>query len=274
MKLTERETHFEFGANWRDYAKTVDQASIESSMLGLKKLFPDGLSGKSFLDIGCGSGLHAVAALSLGAASVAAIDIDETSVSTTRELLSKYVPDADWSANIASVFDLPEEKPGAFDIVYSWGVLHHTGEMWRAIESAAKLVKPNGQLAIAIYAKTPFDRFWKIEKRIYSGSPKVAQWIIRQGYLAALFTAYTISGRNPLALASKANVRGMNFRNDAHDWLGGFPYETAGADELRDRICAIGFAEERSFLVAPKLMGAFGSGCSEFVFRRTAPSSI
>ncbi len=263
MSLTERSTHFEFGENWRDYAKTVDQPRIDSAVDGMRKLFPDGLAGKTFLDIGCGSGLHSLAALSLGAKSVTATDIDENSVSTTKEMLSKYMPGANWSAGIGSVFEM---KPAQFDIVYSWGVLHHTGDMWRAIECASKLVRPGGLFVLAIYAKTPFDRFWKAEKRIYSNTPKVGQWIIRQAYLAALFAAYTASGRNPLSLFTRARIRGMNFLHDIHDWLGGYPYETATSAELHDRICEFGFAEERSFPISTT--GVFSSGCHESVFRR------
>ena len=67
MDLTDRKSHFEFGQNWKDYATTIDQNRIESAIEGLRKLFSDGLAGKTLLDIGCGSGLHSLAALSLGA---------------------------------------------------------------------------------------------------------------------------------------------------------------------------------------------------------------
>src|SRR4029434_7889078 len=106
MSLTERETHFEFGENWEAYAKTIDQSRIDSAVVGLQRLFPDGIGGKTFLDIGCGSGLHALAALQMGAASVAAVDIDEISVRTTQALLAKHAPGANWTASVKSVFDL------------------------------------------------------------------------------------------------------------------------------------------------------------------------
>jgi 2-polyprenyl-3-methyl-5-hydroxy-6-metoxy-1,4-benzoquinol methylase len=269
--LTKRETHFEFGQNWKAYATTIDKVRIDSAIDGLKKLFPDGLSGKTFLDIGCGSGLHSLAALSLGASSVLATDIDENSVSTTRQLLSQHFPDSDrWTAKVVSVFDMTPETLGKFDVVYSWGVLHHTGAMWRAIETAAKLVKPDGQFAIAIYGKTPMDAAWKIEKRIYSGAPKALQWVIRQAYIGAVFTAQGLRGRNPV---SDARVRGMNFSHDVHDWLGGYPYETASVDELQDRICALGFSAKRSFPIAISLGGFFSSGCHEIVFQRDAANA-
>ena len=83
-----------------------------------------------------------------------AIDIDENSVATAQELLTKYVPDAKWSAKIASIFEASPATLGSFDVVYSWGVLHHTGAMWKAIESAAGFRHSGGQFAIAIYSAT------------------------------------------------------------------------------------------------------------------------
>jgi SAM-dependent methyltransferase len=269
MDLTDRKNHFEFGANWRDYAKTVDKTRIESAVAALGKLFPDGLAGKTFLDIGCGSGLHSLAALLLGAAAVVSLDIDENSVSTTQEVLKKYAPNDKWEAKILSIFDADPGTLGTFDVVYSWGVLHHTGDMWNAIERATRFVKPAGQLALAIYAKTTLDAAWKIEKRIYSSSPASVQWLLRQSFAAMLMAAKTVRGKNPLTVFRDPLVRGMNLSHDVHDWLGGYPYETATPEELNSRISAFGFIEERSFRI-PDSIGLLGSGCHEFVFLRRA----
>ncbi len=269
MSLTERETHFEFGENWKNYSKTIDQRRIDSAIEGVRKLFPDGLAGKTFLDIGCGSGLHSLAALSLGAVSVTAIDIDENSVSTTQELLTRYASNSKWTAKIESIFDASPDALGKFDVIYSWGVLHHTGDMWRAIECAARFVKPAGHFAIAIYSTTACDSMWKAEKKFYSHTPSPIQWGIRQIYMAAHLAAQTLWGRNPISyVRNYSELRGMNFSHDAHDWLGGYPYETATATELSNRICKMGFTEVRSFPL-PVRVGLLGSGCHEFVFQKT-----
>jgi ribosomal protein L11 methylase PrmA len=105
--------------NWKDYSRTIDQKRIDFAVAGVRKLFPDGLAGKSFLDIGCGSGLHSLAALLLGAASVTGVDIDENSVGATQALLAKYAPDLKWTATVASVFDTSPDTLGEFDVVYS-----------------------------------------------------------------------------------------------------------------------------------------------------------
>lgn len=268
MSLTDRETHFEFGENWKDYLRTIDQKRIDFAIEGVKKLFPDGLAEKAFLDIGSGSGLHSLAALSLGAASVMAIDIDENSVSATQELLTKCAPGPKWTAKVASIFDASPDALGKFDVVYSWGVLHHTGDMWRAIECATRFVNPGGRFAIAIYSKTTCDSMWKIEKGFYSRAPRPVQWIIRQGYMAAFMLAKAMMGKNPVAyVRNYSKMRGMNFSHDAHDWLGGYPYETASADEMRDRFSKLGFKEVRSFPL-PATFGLVGTGCHEFVFQK------
>jgi SAM-dependent methyltransferase len=273
MSLTEREAHFEFGENWNNYSRTIDRKRMDAAVVGMKRLFPDGLAGKTFLDIGSGSGLHSLAALSLGASSVTAIDIDENSVATTRHTLTQHAAGQNWTAKIVSVFDASPQTLGSFDVVYSWGVLHHTGDMWRAIERAAALVGPGGQFAIAIYSATTFDGFWKFEKRIYAKSPAPVQWGIRGVYMAALLARHAVMQRNPVAVVKNyAEQRGMNFSHDAHDWLGGYPYETATAAELRDRIGAMGFGEQRAFPLAVTL-GLFGAGCHEFVFQKNPPAA-
>ena len=267
--LTDRSTHFEFGENWKDFSRSIDQTRIDAAIAGLQKLFPDdGLRGKTVLDLGCGSGIHALAALSLGASFVTAVDLDENSVDATRSLLTRLVDQATWKVSIASVFDLAPEVVGEFDVVYSWGVLHHTGDMWTAIERAAALVKPGGQFALSIYAATPFDTMWKAEKWAYARSPRPVQWAARQVYMATLLAALTAVGRNPVAyVRSRSAGRGMSFTHDVHDWLGGYPYETADAESIKRKLAALNFREVRSF-VLPKAIRLFGAGCNEFVFER------
>jgi 2-polyprenyl-3-methyl-5-hydroxy-6-metoxy-1,4-benzoquinol methylase len=267
MDLTNRAAHFEFGENWKDYAKSIDQRRIDAAIEGVRKLFPGGLAGKTFLDIGSGSGLHSVAAISLGAISVVAVDIDENSVNTTRELLTKYAPKFDWKAGVASIFEMTPDNFGSFDVVYSWGVLHHTGDMWRAIRLASNLVKPGGHFAIAIYSATRSEAAWKVAKRIYSRLPRMFQWAVRQVYMAAYLGRMSLTANPVSYVRNYSAMRGMNFSHDAHDWLGGYPYEAARADELHDRISALGFSEVRSFRL-PVTVGLFGSGCHEFVFQK------
>ena len=142
------EGHFAFGENWKSFVNVVDASRIARAEAGMRRLFPDGeLRGARFLDIGCGSGLSSLAAARLGAAQVHGVDIDPASVEAARTLLGRYLQPEVWSARVASVLELDPARDGPFDVVYSWGVLHHTGAMWRAVEAPAGLVRPGGLLA-------------------------------------------------------------------------------------------------------------------------------
>src|SRR5687768_5260470 len=127
-ELKDLTTHYEFGQNWADYSRLLDQTHVDAAVEGLRRLGgADLYRGRSVLDIGCGSGVHALAALRLDATSVKAIDLDPKSVSTTQATLQRFHTGGDWSCEVRSVFDATPEALGLFDVVYSWGVLHHTG---------------------------------------------------------------------------------------------------------------------------------------------------
>jgi len=269
-KLRDVDSHFAFGKNWASFAALVDAAAIEEAQRGLSKLIPnEGFQGRSFLDIGCGSGLHALAAARLGVARILAVDIDPDSVGTTRALLSGHKIGIPWQADEISVFDLYPARQGTFDIVYSWGVLHHSGDMWAAVETASALVGPGGLFVFALYRTTSMDPFWKREKRWYSRASPFAQRLARGCFIAAYRVAHARShqGRFGDFVANYRSARGMDFYHDVHDWLGGYPYETALAAEVERRMTALGFEAERIF-AQPMTRGLLGSGCDEYVYRR------
>jgi 2-polyprenyl-6-hydroxyphenyl methylase/3-demethylubiquinone-9 3-methyltransferase len=255
--LTAVDTHFGFGENWKDFLSTVDEGSTLEAERGLTKLLPDGVRGKTFLDIGCGSGLHLLAAERLGAIAMG-VDIDPNSVAAAKSL--------GCAATVCSVFDLPTTP---FDIVYSWGVLHHTGAMWEGVEKAASLVKSGGTFVLALYRKTPLCTPWRLEKRVYRKLPALLQRALRMAYGAAHLLAVTATGKNPAAyLQNYRSRRGMSYWHDIHDWLGGYPYESARPADVVSTVEGLGFELEYSFVHPVKAYGLFGSGCDEFVFRR------
>lgn len=264
--LLSAESHFEFGENWTDFLSVVSEEHKANAVSGMQKLFPNGeLQSASFLDIGCGSGLHSLAAARLGAASIYSTDIDRNSVSATRRALGEVEGKTSWKAETISVFDLP---PGQFDVVYSWGVLHHTGDMWGAIHAASKQVKPGGLFAIAIYAKTPLCWAWRIEKLLYARSPDWLRAPWRWTFSAfSLLAMWAAGGARPSVRLREKRERGMTFTHDLHDWLGGYPYESATSSEVSEFVTRKGFTVERTFPKRPT-HGLLGSGCSEYVFRR------
>lgn len=269
--LLDVSTHFEFGRNWRSFSEIIDQRAIENAELGLLKLLPrEAINGHTFLDIGCGSGLHSLAALKLGASRVLALDIDDTSVETTRAVLTHHAPSSQWDTRTLSVFNVEVSAFGQFDLVYSWGVLHHTGDMQRAIERASALVVPGGLFAFSLYQKTKLDWFWKIEKRLYSQSSARVQSVIRFLYTQAFRVAFALKGRSFRSyVANYRSFRGMDFSHDTHDWLGGFPYESATAHEVEQMLTALEFDRVRQFVRYDHVrMGWLGSGCDEYVYRK------
>ena len=273
------ESHFAFGKNWAEYSNLIDERRVAAAESNLARLLGNrDLSGKRVLDIGSGSGLHSLAALRLGARSVVAIDIDSDSVATTKKTLSQFALSASWSVREASVFDLDPTDLGEFDVVYSWGVLHHTGDLDRAISCAAALVTHRGVLAMALYRRVWMDWFWKFEKKWYAFASPTAQSWARRMYIAAFLLSRLASGVSPHRyLKTYLRKRGMSFEHDVHDWLGGWPYESISADEVCARMTSMGFgslgvsvASMGLIRGASRRIGLFGSGCDEYLFERVS----
>lgn len=263
---------FEFGANWARFLERLDGERIraaEASLAGLLGL--DSLAGRSFLDAGSGSGLFSLAARRLGAR-VTSFDFDPSSVACTRHLRQSFHPDdPDWTVLEGSVLDA-EFLGGlpAFDIVYSWGVLHHTGSMWPAVDAASARVAPGGLFALALYNTQPlFTPVWKRVKRLYCALPAPGKLLLAGGW--AGFSVVRglgvdlLTGRNPLArYRTGGSPRGMDFWRDVVDWVGGHPFETARPEEV------LAFLRPRGFeLVNLRTVGG-RLGCNEFVFARKA----
>lgn len=256
----QRGARFAFGANWRSFLDSVDETRIAaakqslSSMLKLSRL--DGLS---FLDIGSGSGLFSLAALRLGA-TVTSFDFDPESVESTQELRRRYTTeDQAWRIDQGSVLDERYMSSlGEFDVVYSWGVLHHTGAMWEALEHAIAAVAPDGRLFIALYNdQGRQSRIWhRIKKRYNHAGPG------GKALLIGLATAY-FRGRTLLSGASsqKPRARGMSATHDLRDWLGGYPFEVASPGEVFE------FCHQRG-LTLTRMKTGCGLGNNEFVFER------
>ncbi len=222
---------FTFGINWYDYVKkALTEEIIQSHIVDLGLVLEEtkiDIKGKSVFDIGCGSGLSSLSFEKLGTGSIYSIDIDPSSVRAAKYTKSKFGKNnANWIIEERSIL---EDNFAKFDLVYSWGVLHHTGEMWKAIDIAQKSVKKGGFLYLALYRSGSLYPRHLAEKKEFANKDV-------DGKLRML---YNYTGGH--ARIFSRDTRGMNKFHDAMDWLGGLPYEVCDPGDLDSFLSKVGF---------------------------------
>jgi 2-polyprenyl-3-methyl-5-hydroxy-6-metoxy-1,4-benzoquinol methylase len=266
---------FEFGKNWQGFLSVLDESRIDEAMRSLEQMLGRGaLAGRSFIDMGSGSGLFSLAAIRLGATPVHSLDIDPRCVACTLELKRRYFPRADyWTVERASVLDERHlEALGRWDVVYSWGVLHHTGDMWKAMAHLQRLVAPDGRLFIALYNDQGLkSRVWRVIKRIYNLLPPQTRPAFVIAVMApreAVAAGVEIIRLRPMAYVRRwtdyKQSRGMSRWHDLVDWVGGYPFEVAKPDDV------FRFYRDHGFQLRELVTRT--SGCNEYVFTRAAPA--
>ncbi len=265
------EARFGFGRNWRRYVdKAFSQERVDAAKQHLLDfLGRENLEGLHFLDIGCGSGIHSLAAWQAGAARVTAFDYDPDSVATARMLHARAGSPANWSIQQGSVLDkgFMETLPEA-DIVYSWGVLHHTGDQWTAIRNAAGRVPAGGLFYIALYTSDAFvdppPEFWLDVKKRYLAAGWWGQRRLELWYVWRFGLSGSLNWLPRLVrqIREHRRVRGMSYYTDVRDWLGGWPMEFSSIADVKR------FAAEDLRLELVRI--ADGHANTEYLFRRPA----
>ena len=267
---------FNFGSNWEKYSENkVTEETIKQASESIHRLCGD-IAGKTFLDIGCGSGVFSIAASDMGATKVIGFDISKECIDVSNKNLKRLspnslLPEHCWGISqiskprgsvefmIGDVLEMPFlARIGKFDIVYAWGSLHHTGNMMLAAACANNLVNRGGLLAMSIYNKHWTSPIWKMVKLAYNSSHRYLQKLIALSLGVVIYLAkFITTGKDPLK-----KERGMDFWYDVVDWVGGYPYEyatpTVIINEMRHR---------RNHLVKTN-KPAVPTGCNEFVFRK------
>jgi 2-polyprenyl-3-methyl-5-hydroxy-6-metoxy-1,4-benzoquinol methylase len=265
-----RDERFPFGRNWRSFIELVDEARITAAGQSLvDPLETADLTRRTFLDVGCGSGLSSLAAHRLGAR-VRSFDFDPDSVAAAIELRGRFAPGSDWDIEQGSVLDERfVEELGKFDIVYSWGVLHHTGDLWGAMNATTRLVAQGGLLYVSVYNDQGFEsRMWWQVKRRYNRSGPLMRRALLVGSAAYLARRLPLRklvqvARPDAGVAVRGpRARGMSAKHDLVDWVGGYPFEVAKPEEV------FGFLRARGFGLRYLTTCGGGLGCNEYVFER------
>lgn len=227
---------FAFGKNWQQFVNTSfseERVTVAKQHIAEFLGMPD-LHGQYFLDVGCGSGLSSLAALALGAERIVSFDVDADAVDAARKLYALAGKPEHWQILHGSVLDRAFLRTlDKADIVYSWGVLHHTGQMWQAIEHAATLLNASGLFYLALYTKELIHPRWTTIKRWYNRMPVPGKRLMEAAYISGhLSKMLLLRRRNPIRyVRNYRQRRGMAYLTDVRDWLGGYPYEEAKIDE-------------------------------------------
>jgi 2-polyprenyl-6-hydroxyphenyl methylase/3-demethylubiquinone-9 3-methyltransferase len=263
---------FAFGENWSNFARRLTPGRIEEAERSLRDMLgTDTLSGRSFLDVGCGSGLFSLAAARLGADRIVSFDLDPDCVATTERVRERFDSgDERWRVEEGDVLDEGYMSAlGSFDVVYAWGVLHHTGRMETALERTAARVAPGGELFLAVYNDEGrrYTLRWRRIKRTYNGLPAM----LRPPFVVATMAPRELAAAFRFLRAGDPRGyigtwtgyqtrRGMDKWRDLVDWVGGYPFEVARPDRIFDFHRRRGFVLTR-LQIRPR-------GCNQYVFSR------
>jgi 2-polyprenyl-6-hydroxyphenyl methylase/3-demethylubiquinone-9 3-methyltransferase len=268
---------FGFGENWRKFLEDVTEDRIQEAERSLRAMLGlHSLAGTTFLDVGCGSGLFSLAAVHLGAERVHSLDYDTDSVAATSLLREREAPSSDWTIERGDILDADYVSSlGEYDVVYAWGVLHHTGAMWGALHHTCERVAPGGMLFVSIYNdQGPKSYRWRRLKRFYNRLPRPLRMPYVVGVMLPrelrILGASTLRGRprDYVRRWTRPRVRGMSYWHDLVDWVGGYPFEVAKPEEV------FHFCRDRNLELVELETVDGGLGCNQFVFRRRPAGEV
>jgi SAM-dependent methyltransferase len=272
--MSDEELRFGFGKNWAEFIeKNLSDKIVQDSIDHMKGFMRRAdLSGMRILDIGCGSGIHSLAMKRLGASEVVAFDYDINSVNTSKKVREWSGLRDGWHIEQGSVLDQAYmQSLGKFDLVYSWGVLHHTGSMWEAIANAGIPLREDSEFYIALYSSDNYvdpspDEWIRIKKKYNYANPVQKKLMELHHLYEYVIKSERAAGRSWIEAIRNYGTRGMDVFADVKDWLGGYPMEFSGLVETR------AFCKEKFGLDLVNSLN--GEGCTEYLFAPTARSPL
>jgi len=264
----------QFGKNFKqNLLNAYDETRLNQSIRFIQEyLETETLEGKTFLDAGCGSGVFSIAAQKMGA-KVTSFDIDETALVNISELKQLFeVDDKDIILKKGNILDQSFIKSlGQFDVVLCWGVVHHCGDMWKALDLISQTTNKNGIIHLGIYNEAdgwgiyPDGRFgpstfWRKIKKFYSRLPSLLQSFIDLFCIIGISVIYLLMLKNPIKKLRENERRGMTWKSDLKDWLIGYPYEYARPEQVFE------FMKKRNFTLV-KIKTNNGLLTNNYVFQ-------
>lgn len=259
---------FDFGENWVDFSNAVSSESFNQARQQFLELTGEVINeDKSFLDVGFGQGFNLLSATVQGmdvvgcdinpkCAEALKINVEHFGLDGANEKVHIHIGSILDDSTISLLADDTLSDNGQFDIVHSWGVLHHTGNMNKAIDNAVSLVKPGGHFVVALYNKHWTSPIWTGIKWFYCHVPSFIQKAMVHTLYGVIWLAkLVVTRKNPFKMQ-----RGMNFYHDVVDWVGGYPYEYASQKEVVEMLKMHGMSLEK---VIP---AEVPTGCNQFVF--------
>lgn len=253
---------FSFGQNWKNYASHMDDSAINLAREDIEEWLGKYLiTNQRVLDIGSGSGIHSYIFSQKGAKELISFDYDPYSVETTKNFWVKAGKPKTWQIMQGSVLDQDFlNQLGKFNIVYAWGVLHHTGQIWKAIENALSLVETKGYFFVSIYTKGPLYPTHLALKQKYNQASNWGKKYLEFKEIFGHMKQRLKKRKNPFGW-NQTKERGMSVYYDIIDWLGGLPYEVASPTEMTEFCQKFGF-EVKKMKELPE------GGCSQYLFKR------
>jgi len=203
-------TQLEWGS--KEFFEEVERFRYETQPFMKKIAGFDQFAGKKLLEVGCGLGTDLLQ-FAKGGAHVTGVDLTPHSIELVKKRFELEGIAVD--ARVSDAENLPFEN-NSFDVVYSFGVLHHTPNTQKAIDEIRRVLRPGGKIAIMLYHKNSLH--------VWLGIPLFTLWKSLQQKKSSL-TRPTLmedwvrvydGGENPLGKAySRAEMEIMfaRFRN-------------------------------------------------------------